>query len=69
MGHRVSLQRGRVGSGFQTAGRVIGGERHGGVFMEVGKDIKTHGDKTGEQLVTVALTFKKANSPCAGGSV
>ena len=36
--------------------------------MEVARDDETHRNKTGEQHVTLTLTFKKAISASAGGS-
>lgn len=45
-----------------SSGRATGG------LIEVEKDIETHGDGTGEQLVTVTLSLKKGTSPCAAGS-
>lgn len=53
---------GGMDSKFQAMGRAIG------VVLEVGKDIETHGDKTGEQVVTATLTLKKDISPYAGGT-
>lgn len=36
--------------------------------MVVGKDIETHGEETGEEIMTVTLTFTKGIGPCAGGT-
>lgn len=36
--------------------------------MEVGKDIETHGDKKGEEIMTVTLPLTKGIGPCAGGT-
>lgn len=56
---RLPFRVGGVGSRFQAVGGAIGG------LIEVGKDIERHGDKKGEQLVTVTLTLKKGIGHCA----
>lgn len=59
---RLHFRAGGVGSRCRAVGRAIRG------FVEMGKDIKTHGDGTGGQIMTKDLSLKKATSPCAGGS-
>lgn len=39
-----------------------------GGFKEVGKDIETHRDETGEQFVTLTWPLKKGMSLCTGGT-
>lgn len=51
-----------MGSRFQAVGKAIEG------FKEVGKDIETHEDETGGQLVTVTLTVKVGISLCTGST-
>lgn len=59
---RLPSTEGEVGSRFQAVGRAIEGSK------VVGKDIETHKDERGGQLVTVMLTLRMGISLCTSST-